>query len=179
LHGDHERKQDMRIYHTIRICTVWLIVTAPLYGQGSPNCFLEDFELKNATLPPYIDVAKTTATPTVIATMNAADTLGRVSKYVLGNALAVWIGNTLDTPPGVLTGHLQKLSPTLIRYPGGSWSDIFFWSSSAPDLPDSVVDGTNSKKYRFTPQFGTNSWPTTLDNYCSGSEHSGQMEGGN
>ena len=153
----------MKICCTMLITALWLTTGAPLFGQGSANCFLEDFEPKMATIPPYTDVAKTTATPTVTATMNAADTLGKVSKYIFGNALAVWIGNSLETPLGVLRGHHQKLSPTLIRYPGGSWSDIFFWSSSAPDLPDSVVDGTNGRKKNFTPQYGTNSWPTTLD----------------
>jgi hypothetical protein len=147
---------DMKFRCTMLCTALWLIAATPLSGQVIPNCFLEDFELKSATIPPYEDVAKTTEAATVTVTINAADTLGKISKYILGNALAVWLGNDVINP--VLLGHLQKLSPTLIRYPGGSWADIFFWSGNPGDLPSQIPDGTrNGQMIPFTPQYGMNS----------------------
>lgn len=134
-----------------------------LYSQDTSNCFLADFEPKNAEIPPYENEEKTALDPTVIVNVNAGDTIGKISKYIFGNALAVWIGNTINDP--VLIDHLQKLSPTLIRYPGGNWSSIFFWDGDPGNLPDSLIDGTTGQKTLFTPQYGKNSWPTTLDNY--------------
>jgi hypothetical protein len=141
-----------------------LITATPLLSQEAVNCFLEDFAPQSATIPPFEDVEKTTQAARVTITVNTADTLGKVSKYIFGHALVAWLGNDVNNP--VLLGHLQKLSPTLIRYPGGSWADIFFWSGNPGDLPTSIPDGANNgQTIPLSPQFGTNSWPTTLDTY--------------
>lgn len=135
-------------------------------AQQSPNCFLEDFELKYATIPPFENAEKPSASPSITITLNVADTLGKVSKYIFGNALAVWIGNDPIRDP-VFIRNVQLLSPTLIRYPGGSWSDIFFWNGKVENVPPTVWDGTKNIWVSFTPQKGMNDWPTTVDNYYS------------
>jgi hypothetical protein len=151
----------MKVIYTFFLFVLLIIFSVNQYGQV--NCFLEDFEPKYATIPSYIDAEKTTEDPSVTVIINGSDTLGKVSKYILGNALAVWTGNIYNDP--VLSDYIQKFSPTLIRYPGGSWSDIFFWDGNAKDIPSLVWDGSNNKWATLTPQFGKNSWPTSLDNY--------------
>ncbi len=154
----------MKFRFTMLCSAVWLIALRPVFAQDPVNCFLKDFEPKSATIPPFEEVEKTTETATVIITINTADTLGKISKYIFGNALAAWLGNDVNNP--VLLGHLQKLAPTLIRYPGGSWADIFFWSENPGDLPNFIPDGANNgQRIPLNAQFGTRSWPTTLDNY--------------
>jgi hypothetical protein len=107
---------------------------------------------------------KPSESASVTITINTVDTIGKVSKYIFGNALAVWVGNDVYNP--VLIDHLQKLAPTLIRYPGGSWSDIFFWNGDPGDLPTTIPDGAkDGNPIALNPQFGMNSWPTTVDNY--------------
>ena len=152
----------------MKICVmvgILMLIAVPLLGQDSVNCFLSDFELKDNEIPPSESFEKPIESPTVNVTINTADTIGKVSKYVFGNSIAVWIGNVVNDP--VLIEHLQTLSPTLIRYPGGNWSSIFFWNGNPGNLPDSLIDGSTGKKTLFTPQYGKNSWPTTLDNYYS------------
>ncbi len=105
---------------------------------------------------------KTTEAPTVTVNITP-DTLGEISRYVFGNAIAAWMGNNTDNP--VFVKNTQDLSPTLIRFPGGSWSDIFFWSGPPSDIPDSVYDGTTGKKTKFYAISGVNDWSTTVDNY--------------
>jgi hypothetical protein len=154
----------MKFRYTMLCSAVWLIAVKPIFAQAPVNCFLADFEPKSASIPPYEDVEKTTKAVLVTVTLNTADTLGKVSKYIFGNALAAWLGNDVINP--VLLGHLQKLAPTLIRYPGGSWADIFFWNGHPGDLPNTIPDGANNgRMIPLSPQFGANSWTTTLDNY--------------
>lgn len=150
---------------------LFLLLLSSVWGQSGVNCFLDDYEPRTIVLPPSVDAVKPTADATVTITTNTTDTIGRVSKYVFGNAIACWLGNLTDRQ--VLVNHLLKLAPTLIRYPGGSWSNIFFWNGINPgDLPDSIYDGwtyNNStgkaKKVKFNYFFGANSWPTSLDAY--------------
>ncbi len=114
-------------------------------------------------MPPYVDSAKTAESSTVTVSINGNDTVGEISNYVFGNAVAVWVASDVNNP--TLMNYLQLLAPTLIRYPGGSWSDVFFWNGNPGDLPDSLYDATNYysgsvSKYAFSPEFGANVHPT-------------------
>ena len=124
------------------LCTLCLLVVLPALGQDSTNCFLWDYAPKAATVPTrYVDTLQTAVSPNIVVKINAADTLAKVSKYIFGNAVAVWVPENVNTP--VLVDHLKKLSPTLLRYPGGSWSDVFFWNTNPGDLPAMIPDGVN------------------------------------
>ena len=152
----------MKTWNTI-LCILCLFSTITLKGQESTNCFLIDFEPRYATIPPYEEVEKTTAEPNVTVEINTADTLGKVSKYIFGNAMAVWVSQDQNNP--VLVDHLSKLSSPLLRFPGGSWSDIYFWNGNPGDLPGTIPDGTNSgQPIPLNPQFGPN-YNLTFDRY--------------
>ncbi len=147
--------------------SIILLLIVPVFGQSGTNCFLQDYSPKYAVVPPYNEMTKTAAAPSVMVTIDGTDTLGEISNYVFGNAVAVWVGTDVNNP--TLMGYLQTLSPTLIRYPGGSWSDIFFWNGDPGDLPDSIYDATNYYggnvvKNKFYPQYSAYVHPT-LDSY--------------
>jgi hypothetical protein len=139
--------------HIAMVAGLLFIATRPILGQDGPNCFLEDFEPKNAIIPPYVEAQKNSETATVTVTINATDTIGKVSKTILGNAVAVWVSRSVNNP--ILIGHLRKLAPGLIRFPGGSWSDIYFWGKNPGDLPATIPDGANNgKPVGLYPKFG-------------------------
>lgn len=144
------------------VCVVVMCVSCLSLSAQNTNCFLEDFAPKTATIPVSVVENKTTSVPSVTVTITA-DTLGQISKYVFGNALAVWMGN--KTGNTTFVKNVQALNPSLIRFPGGSWSDIFFWNGKPNDVPDSVYNGTTGKKELFYAISGKNDWPTTTDNY--------------
>ncbi len=124
-----------------------------LFSQNVENCFLEDFELKTAALPPYEDVEKITDTEAVTVTVNSADTLGKISKYIFGNAIAVWMSDNVNN--ATVRNYLSKLNLSHIRFPGGSWSDVYFWNGNPGDLPNTIPDGQNSgAPIPLYPQFG-------------------------
>lgn len=138
-----------------------VIICATSLLAQNPNCFLEDFAPKNAVIPTAVAASKTIDAPTVTVTLTA-DTVGKISKYVFGNATAVWIGNV--TGEAKFVKNTQLLNPSLIRFPGGSWSNIFFWNGAPSDVPDSAYD-SSGKRVKFYAISGKNDWPTTTDNY--------------
>ncbi len=151
-----------------------------LNGQNSDNCFFDDFELKTAEIPPSVDAEKPLEPASVIVTLQN-DTLGKVSKYIFGNAIAAWAG-AHDNPK--LVEGVKRLAPTLIRFPGGSWSNGYFWNGLPFDLPDSIYDGTTynqstktAKKIKFWGQTGKGGWQTTPDQYYALRKKTGVAEG--
>ena len=155
-----------------RIYTFFLgticIIYSDLYGQSSNNCFLNDFKLDTAEIPQSL-IAEKPTDPTTVLVRLQGDTLGKISKYVFGNAIAAWAG-AHDNPTFV--EGVKFLAPTLIRFPGGSWSNGYFWNGLPSDLPDSIYDGTtynsttrSAKKSKFWGQTGKGGWQTTTDQY--------------
>lgn len=155
----------------IKIALGILIISSTSLFAQDPNCFLMDFEPKTATVPISVDANKTTNPPTVTVTLSP-DTLGKISKYVFGNATAVWIGNI--TGEATFVKNTQLLNPSLIRFPGGSWSNIFFWDGTPSDVPDTAYDASGDR-VKFYPISGKNDWPTTTANYYILREQTGSQ----
>jgi hypothetical protein len=126
-------------------------------GQDTSNCFMNDFAPVDAVVPPYADYERTTAIPTVNISIDYTDTISRVSRYIFGNAVAVWVSPDVNNP--TVIGQLQLLSPTLIRFPGGSWSDVYFWNGNPGDLPVNVPNG-EGVMISLSPQYGPQHTPT-------------------
>ena len=157
-----------------------LLISFTLYGQNPENCFLEDFELKTAEIPLSESAEKPTDPATVTVTVQD-DTLGKVSKYVFGNAIAAWAG--AHNHPLLIDG-IKKLAPTLIRMPGGSWSNGYFFNGIPFDVPDSIYDGTTynssngtAKKNKFGGLSGIDGGITTPDQYYTLRENTDVSEG--
>jgi hypothetical protein len=158
----------MKAHYGILVSAVLLIAAIPLLGQSSGNCFLGDFIPKSATLPPFQVEEKTSTNPTVTVTMNANDTLEKVSKYLYGNNSNTWIGQIVTESN--LLNYINLLSPNIIRAPGGNISNVYFWDANVnqppSDVPDSLYD-SNGNKVKAGWNYGRNtqSWTLSLDNY--------------
>jgi hypothetical protein len=130
--------------------------------------FLNDWQQKSIVSPSYTDVAKPTATATVTMTINAGDTITKISKYLFGNNSNLWMSQL--TTEADLINHITNLKPNLIRAPGGSISDVYFWNAlpdqPPADAPDSLVNENGVKsKAGFWYGKNTGSWTLALDNY--------------
>jgi len=167
-----------RIIYVIFLGATFLI-NFSLYGQSTENCFLNDFELKTAEIPQAANAVKPIKPASDTVTIQG-DTLGKISKYVFGNAIAAWAG-AHDNP--LLVEGIGLLAPTLIRFPGGSWADGWFLNKIPSDVPDSIYDGTTydgktAKKGIFGGHTGKEGgWVTTTDQYYTLRENTNVTEG--
>ena len=134
----------------------------------SQGFFLDDWQPKTFTTP----TTYTTAIPPggnagTTVTVDVSQVLTKVSKYLFGNNTNPYMGQYVTEP--VLMSYLTSLSPNILRFPGGSLSDVYFWNSASQqptDAPDTLQDYQGNiltNNYWFGQN--TQSWTFTLDNY--------------
>jgi hypothetical protein len=159
-----------------------ILINSNLLGQGVNNCFLYDYQPKTFVKPASVDSLKPTNKTTLTIKLKK-DTICKVSKYVFGNAVAAWCGSYTDAS---LINATKLMAPTLIRFPGGTWSDGWFMDKVPTDVPDSVYDGnkyngvsiTATPKNAFGAHTGTQGgWVTTTDQYYAFRKAAGVSEG--
>jgi len=107
------------------------VVTPPIVVIDTPNELpdlpFNSWSSKTLTLPPaYDDVAQTSATKTIDVSVNFSKRITKVSKYVYGNnanPFTGWMQNDV-----ALMKNINNLNMGIMRIPGGSLSDVFFWN---------------------------------------------------
>ncbi|HTR29781.1 MAG TPA: hypothetical protein VMH27_10960 [Puia sp.] len=101
--------------------------------------------------------------------INVNRVLAKAPPTIFGNNSNLWMGQMISQAN--LIQYISDLSPNIIRGPGGSISDVYFWNGTsanpAPaDVPDSIY--TNNGVLGPTgPWYGgnTGSWTLQLSNY--------------
>ncbi|MEO8416440.1 MAG: alpha-L-arabinofuranosidase [Ginsengibacter sp.] len=108
--------------------------------------------------------------PTDSLTINVNKILVKVSPYVYGNNSNLWMGQVVTQP--ALMQYLKDLSPNIVRGPGGSISDVYFWNGTnanpaPPNVPANLLkpDGTLDAPNWWWYGGNTASWTFSLDNY--------------
>lgn len=141
-----------------------LIFSLTVYLGGAQNpqgFFLDNWQPKTCITPDYVEAQQPVAAPTVSIAVDLNSKIAKVSKYLYGNNSVPWSGK-MNTD-AVLTKNIQNLSPNILRCPGGSLSDTYFWDATEgkvpTDIPSTIsIDVLNMGKT-------TANWAMTLDNY--------------
>src|SRR5690606_21399878 len=142
---------------------------------ASQGFFLNEWMPKKFEVPEFTltGPASGAATDTVWVDMNKVIT--KTSKWIYGNNANMYMTQMVDQP--VLLQHISKLSPNVLRFPGGNISSIYFWDQPRGQAPADVADtlyDTDLKPYRVQPGppdysywYGKNNeaWTISLDNY--------------
>lgn len=137
--------------------------------------FLNDWQPKNFSPIAYVDSPAVTSAATTV-TVNAASVLTKIPRSIAGDNANLWI-TQMVTEPALMT-HLTKLNPHIIRFPGGSIADVFFWNAPKgvppADAPASLLRADGSA-YDNPYWYGRNneSWTLSLDNYYKMLEQTG------
>ncbi|HEY3372887.1 MAG TPA: T9SS type A sorting domain-containing protein [Prolixibacteraceae bacterium] len=131
------------------------------HAQNPQGFFLNDWQPKTSVSPAYVDAPQAAGTATVSIAIDFNNKIAKVSKYVYGNNGVPWAGKM--NSDAVLMKNIQNLSPNILRWPGGSLSDSYFWDAvegkGPADIPSTIkVDILNAGK-------NTANWAMTLDNY--------------
>ncbi len=130
--------------------------------------FLNDWQPRNFTIPDYADTVNFSNPVSAFVTIDAAQIITKIPKSIFGQNANVWMSQMVSEP--VLMNHLTNLKPNVIRFPGGSLSDVYFWNAQPNvhpvDAPDSLLDA-NGVKSPAGYWYGKNtaSWTASLDNY--------------
>ncbi|MBS1525905.1 MAG: alpha-L-arabinofuranosidase [Bacteroidetes bacterium] len=138
-------------------------------AAAAQGFFLTDsWQAKTFTIPSNAATASKPAASDITVTIDLSQIITKVSPYIFGNNTNPFMGQFVDQP--VLMSNLTTLSPNILRFPGGSLSDIYFWNAGdgqAPaDAPAQLLDA-NGNASNAGYWFGNNpaAWTLTLDNY--------------
>jgi hypothetical protein len=130
--------------------------------------FLSDsWQPKTFTTPATTLSTSKPAAQNITVSIDLSKIVTKVSPLIFGNNTNPFMGQFVDQP--ALMNNLTSLSPNILRFPGGSLSDVYFWNSAstAPaDAPAQLLDATGTASaagYWFGNNTGD--WTLTLDNY--------------
>lgn len=140
--------------------------------------FLDDWGAKNFS-PPASTTAATAPTSTnVTINIDRSNVITKTPRSIAGNNSNIWMGQYVTEAS--LMGYITKMHPHIIRFPGGSISDVFFWNAQ-PGTPPADAP-TNLVQANGTPVvsnfwFGKNTaeWTFSVDNYYSMLQQTGNQ----
>ncbi len=147
-----------------------LVTIAPAVDpQIAPTMgfFMDGWQPKTFFTPAYTEAALP-GNPTSTITLDASDIITKIPTGIFGHNANTWMGTFVDTP-SFLT-DLTNLQPHIVRWPGGSGSDGYFWNlkpgNTPAGAPDTYVD-KDGKPYAAWFGYGrsTDNWRASLTNY--------------
>ena len=136
--------------------------------ENTIGFFLDSWTPKNFTVPAYTDTAVPSAAANIIVTIDGSKIITKVPGPVFAQNANIWMSQMVTEP--TLINHIRNLKPNVIRFPGGSISDVFFWnalSNQKPaDAPANLLDA-NGVASPAGYWYGKNaeSWTLSVDNY--------------
>jgi hypothetical protein len=104
------------------------------------------------------------ATATDAVTVNATSGLGTIPSSAIGLNTAVYDGDMNDTP---IPGLLKAAGVDALRYPGGSYSDIYNWQTGTAAAGGYVAPGTGFSNFMSTAR-SVGAQPIITLNYGTG-----------
>lgn len=150
-------------------------VSDSVYNPSDPQVpatigfFESGWKAKTFTSPATNSGSVPATAATDALTIDVNKVLVKVPSYVYGNNSNLWSGQIITQP--ALMQYLTDLSPNIIRGPGGSISDIYFWNGTtlnpAPaDAPANLLDANGaSASAGYWYGGNTASWTLSLANY--------------
>ena len=131
--------------------------------------FLDDWQPKTFTTPAYNE-SPVVASPVSTVTLDASSIITKVPLSVFGHNAVWWMGPVAAEPKFI--APITNLQPHIIRFPGGSASDAYFWNAlqdvNPPDAPAIFTKDDGTKEASgFSYGKTTYNWQCNLDNYYS------------
>jgi hypothetical protein len=138
--------------------------------SSTQGFFLDNWQEKTFTAPGTVNAVKPPLTGAIAVSVDVSKVITRVSKYIFGNNTNPFTGQFVTEP--ALMDNISVLSPNILRAPGGSLSDVYFWNANGStvgppdDAPDMLLN-SNGTASRSDYWYGNNTedWALTVDNY--------------
>lgn len=135
-----------------------------MYPQGF---FLADWQPRTTTSPEYSEAQSVTDPVTVAITVDCSDTLTKIPQYLFGDNANIWTGPMSDNP--TLMKNVTNRDMGVLRGPGGSLSDVFFWNRSLNQRPDDIPSTLVGSTATDWPWYGqrAENWTMHVDSFYS------------
>lgn len=136
------------------IAIALLFLLGPSDRPAAPTIgfFMDSWKPKDFVIPSFNPVAPPGGATTTL-TIDADSVITRIPLSEFSHNVDFWIG-TMATQPAFLT-NVTNLKPHVLRWPGGSASDAYFWNRSPGQWPADVPD--------FLPEAGGKNKATRLN----------------
>lgn len=137
--------------------------------SSAQGFFLTDsWQPKTFTAPSSTLSVSKPATSDITVSIDLSQIVTKVSPLIFGNNTNPFMGQMVDQP--ILMSSLTSLSPNILRFPGGSLSDVYFWNAgfnqNPADVPAQLLDANgNASNAGYWYGNNTDDWTMTLDNY--------------
>lgn len=120
--------------------------------------FMNDWKEKSFNKPGYVEVEKPSNPVSVTVEVDASHVLTKIPPTMFGQNSVSYIQELANEEP-ILT-YLRDLNIDVIRFPGGSISDTYFWNESfntkPVDVPDYLYDGNQEVLWTWNYWYGKN-----------------------
>jgi hypothetical protein len=132
--------------------------------------FMDDWQPRTFTVPSTFTNTTVPAAAGVTVTVDRSNVITKVPRSFASNNANLWMGQMV-TETSLMT-NLTNLHPHLIRFPGGSISDVFFWNAQ-PNTPPAdapaqlLQDNGTPVAAGFWYGKNTASWTFSVDNFYS------------
>lgn len=130
--------------------------------------FIDDWQERNFTIPSTTTSAGTPLVADVTVNVDRSNVITKIPRSFAGNNSNIWMSQLVTEAS--LLDHINTIHPHIIRFPGGSISDVFFWNAQTnvppADAPAQLVNAngtTSTAGYWFGKN--TASWTLSVDNY--------------
>ncbi|RYY34204.1 MAG: alpha-L-arabinofuranosidase [Sphingobacteriaceae bacterium] len=129
--------------------------------------FSETWQPKTFSVATTTNATKPTSAAATTITINMGQVISKVLPTLFGNNANPYMGQFTDV---TLIDHIRMLAPHVIRAPGGSISDIYFFNMAEGQKPDDAPsqlldDLGNAKNESYWVGKNTASWTLSIDNY--------------
>lgn len=157
------------------------VVIAPAIDPPTANTigfFLNDWQPKNFTAPASVINTTVPGAAAYTVTIDRSNIITKIPRSLFGNNANTWM--TQIVTESSLMDHINTIHPHIIRFPGGSISDIFFWNatpgSPPADAPAELLNAAGASSAAGY-WFGKNTagWTLSLDNYYSMLQQTGNQ----
>ncbi|MEQ1676008.1 MAG: alpha-L-arabinofuranosidase [Chitinophagaceae bacterium] len=144
---------------------------------GTIGFFMDDWQPKTFTQPPYTN-ATTPAAALATVTVDRSNIITKIPRSLFGNNANIWMSQMVTEP--LLLDHVSTIHPHIIRFPGGSISDVYFWNAAnntpPADAPAQLLNAAGvSSPAGYWFGKNTENWTISLDNYYNMLQQTGNQ----